>query len=688
MRKLTLFFLIPSFGMAAPVINPSTATVYVGNTVQFASTDTVSWSMAPGSVGSISVGGLYTAPSSIQARNSIAGCPVVPNDHIYNVNITSLPVDANSAGRLGNIGAGIAINFEVSFPLNVMTNTTPTDTMKFYYTTSSDGRSFPILATPYRGVETNLYPNDYFAQDRHQLGVNTDTCQFTEIYNYYPLGTNIPQSCPTCNAQSGVQWGPMSYQLANSDGSTDAAGLYIQPLAIRYDELKAGAINHALRFTLSNGYNYSGFLWPGTNFAANCSDLATCVPYGSRFRLKSSFDTSSFSPTAKVVLNAMKSYGMFMADGGISFHIQVMSDVLADTTTWTALMSEIPGSALDSGDFEQVDESSLMVSSATGRVKIPNTYNVAPSNYAVVVATKTSDNTTSYVYVAVQPVKAGTKNIPFPPNSGTLSVMSGTPQFQIPYWVNGATTTTVTCTMSPTVGSLTSDCLYTAPTSGVRLASTTIVTVTPTADSTGTITFPLTVFPSDGIRIDAGGKAGTITSPVIPYDSLDNYGPDSGGKYWAADPPGNIPPWYAHDDNSYPQPSWPGTTDVGLWYTDVHATSDGAYAAMVPNGNYTLKMLFAWNTDPSIFLQSIDSQGSIIVSSAAFASAIGSTPYATTSISRSVQVTNNQFYFALRYSDTSKFSLINAWSLIYDSAISSPGTFSGNCQFNGKTTIK
>lgn len=694
-KWLLLIPFAPSALLAAPTVSPSTPTVYVGNQIQFTSPDAVTWSMYPGSVGTISAGGLYTAPASIPPKNTIAGCPVLPNDHIYNVDITSLPVHSSSTARMANVGAGIAINFEVSFPLNVMDNTTPTDTMKFYYTTSSDGRSYPILPAPYRGVENSLYPADYFAQDRHQLGVNTDTCQFTEIYNYYPVGANVVQSCPTCNAQSGTQWGPMSYQLANGDGSTDAAGLYVQPLAIRYDELKTGEINHALRFTLSNGYNYSGFDWPGTNFAANCATHATCFPYGSRLRLKASFSEAGFSTTALAVIRALKKYGMFSADGGINFHIQTMADVLSDTTTFNALMVEIPASALDSGDFEVVNETSLMVSTATGRVNIPNGFKVVPDNYAVVIATKNSDSTATYTYVAVQPVTVGFKNPAFPARSAGISVMSATPQFQIPYWVRGATTTTASCTMSPTIGTLSADCLYTAPTTGVVASSTTIVTITPTgvAVTTGTIRFPLTVLSSDAIRMDVGGRATlAITSPVIPYDAAGNYGPDATGKFWAADPIGNMPAWYAFEDGSYPQPSWPATTDVGLYYTNYHGASDTAWSAMVPNGNYTLTLKYA-AIDANLVKNSshtVDSQGTTILTTStvivpAFAA------YTPADHSYSVSVTNNTFYFALRQVYNGFFPFISAWKLNFDSA-SSPATvttrFKGSLQFKGNVRVK
>ena len=693
-KLIALTILVTSPIWSAPTVTPSTATVQTTKSIQFASTDTVTWSLVPGSVGSISAGGLYTAPATIQNKNVIAGCPVVPDSHIYNIDVTSLPVDANSATRMANIGSGIPINFEISFPPNLMNNATSTDTMKFYYTTTHDGEGFQILPTPYRGVETNLRPNDYFVQDRHQLGVNTDTCEFSEIYNYYPVGTNVPQSCPTCNAQSGTKWMGTSYQLPSYDGSTDAAGLYVQPLSLRYDELKRGEINHALRFTLSNGYNYSGFNWPGTNYAANCGVLADCVPYGSRFRLKSSFSEAGFSTTARTIIRALKKHGMHHSDGGINFHIQAMTDVISDTETFHALMTEIPASALDSGDFEQVDMSSLMVSTATGRVKYPNAYSTYGPNYAIVIATKNSDSTAAYIHVAVQGVNAGIKNTPFPADHGAISVMAGTPQFSIPYNVTGSTQTTATCTMTPTIGTLTSGCLYTAPSSVVKFSSA-MVTVTPVADSTAPVTFPLVVYSSSGIRVDTGWKAGTITSPVIPYDSQNNYGPDGSGDYWAANMPGSLMNWYSRDDGSYPQTDWrqPQPSDIGLHYSGMHGTSDGFFGAYAPNGTYLLSLRFGYDGAQSNFVQQIESQNEILMSSSSFVTFIGTSAYTAKTSTHSITVTDNNFYFALRFPDNSKFTQLSAFELEYTGPL--PGTpalpqrrMTGRARITGRGVIR
>ncbi len=276
-------------------------------------------------------------------------------------------------------------------------------------------------------------------------------------------------------------------------------------------------------------------------------------------------------------------------------------------------------------------------------------------------ATKNSDSSSSTVRVAIEPVTVGTQNTPFPAQAGTLSVMAGTPQIQIPFWVKGANTTTATCTMSPTIGTLTSGCLYTAPVSQT-LYSSASVTIAPTVDSTNAIHFPLAVFPSDGIRINGGGLS-AANSPVLPTDGFGNYGPDALGKYWWTDPIGQNLPW-TKQDMTYPQSSWPSTPDVGLVYTArTTGGSDGISSAMVPNGNYLLTMGFgADNSSFGVATSSsaIDTQGATVFALASLVQ----TAYVPVVRSYPVTVTNNQFYFGIRHVVSNQQQELNYWSLL------------------------
>lgn len=599
----------------------------------------------------------------------------LPNDSIFNTRIDNLPLDVNSGTRTAHIlnGTTTYFQFEIDFPMNLYSSTSLTSNATFFYTTLANGTPIKYNPWPYTGTEHSITPADYFAQDRHMLGVSTDTCRFQDIYNFYPVGTNVTQ-CATCNAQSGYFYDGASYALPTlgaGGGATDAAGMQIADLAIGYDELKAGVIRHALRYTMDNGDNDTSFLWPATQFAtgASCGAGANkCIPYGSRWRLKSSFPISNFSATTQTILTALKQYGMFMVDGGTALHSQCWTDVRADSVTWAAIDSEIRSTTtITQFQFEQVDESSLMVLSTSSKVNLTNGF-VTPDNYVEVVATDTVNASTVGVRVALMPVTIGIQNLPFPPNSNVLSVMAGTPQFQIPYWVNGSNTKTATCTMTPTIGTLSTDCKYTAPTAAAfatGVATTTIVTIKADADVTnGAINFPITVFPADGVRINAGGKS-LANAPTPPYDANGNYGPDVNGKMWSSDPVGNQPPFYAKDDNFNPQSSWISSTttsDIALWYTDSHANEDGAYSMMVPNGRYLLNIGFG-SSDSNLVANSsatIDTQSLVIVTTATAIIPAIYTPY---SFSRVVWVTNNQFYWALREIYSTAFTIINKWSL-------------------------
>ena len=122
---------------------------------------------------------------------------------------------------------------------------------------------------------------------------------------------------------------------------------------MRYDEVAAGAINHALRFTV--GRTQRAFIWPARHYASSDSD-PNLPPMGLRLRLKASVNISSFSPTNRVILTALKHYGMIVADNGSSWFISGTPDKRWNNDDLHAL-GEIPGS-----DFEVIDESSLQVS--------------------------------------------------------------------------------------------------------------------------------------------------------------------------------------------------------------------------------------------------------------------------------------------------------------------------------------
>ena len=142
--------------------------------------------------------------------------------------------------------------------------------------------------------------------------------------------------------------------------SADAAGLPIFPGLVTYEEVASGQIDHAIRFTSSQTRDQ--YVWPARHFSSDLSG-SSYPPMGQRFRLKADFDISGYSPEVQVILQAMKTYGMILADNGSSWSISGAPD-----PRWDNVMlhewDDVPGSA-----FEAVDVSSLMVDPDSGQAR-------------------------------------------------------------------------------------------------------------------------------------------------------------------------------------------------------------------------------------------------------------------------------------------------------------------------------
>jgi hypothetical protein len=185
--------------------------------------------------------------------------------------------------------------------------------------------------------------------DRHVLFLDTsgapNHCTLYELYN-----AQNPASSPTgWTASNGAIFHLDSNNL-RPDGwtSADAAGLPILPGLVRVDEIKAGVINHAIRFTMNNTYN--GYIHPATH-AAGLSSSAM-PPLGMRMRLKASKDLSSFNGPALVILTAMKKYGLFLADNGTNWYISGETNDFWTSTEMDALSTQFD--RVHGGDFEIV----------------------------------------------------------------------------------------------------------------------------------------------------------------------------------------------------------------------------------------------------------------------------------------------------------------------------------------------
>ena len=254
---------------------------------------------------------------------SLNGFLPFPADNLWNKDISSAPVDSNSTAIINYVGSTVGIHPDfgsgqyngsyMGIPYTVVDATQPPVPVNYQaYGDESDPGPMPIpLAALIEG-----YPNPG-SGDRHVLVLDSANCFLYELYGSYPQSSSW-------NADSGAVWDLLAdEQRPYTWTSADAAGLPIFPGLVRYDEVAAGAIHHAIRFTLQN--SSAGFTPPASHWASTTSNT-TAPPMGTRFRLKSSFNISGFSAANQVILTAMKKYGLILADNGSSMYISGAPD--------------------------------------------------------------------------------------------------------------------------------------------------------------------------------------------------------------------------------------------------------------------------------------------------------------------------------------------------------------------------
>lgn len=273
-------------------------------------------------------------------------CSVFPANNVWNMDISSLPVNAKNKTWMRSMHASTTLLHPdfggppYGFPFAVVDNSTPRVGIDFQYSSESDHVPYPLtVSTP---IENG--------SDLHALMVNKDTCTLFELY-----GTAWNGGAPT--AGSGAVFDLTSNALRPAGWtSADAAGLPIFPGLVRYDEVRAGYIGHAIRFTVSCTRN--AYVWPARH-QAGVADR-NCPPMGARFRLKASYDISGFSPEAQVILRAMKTFGMFVADNGSDWYFQGTEDARWSDGLLDQLKT-VPARA-----FQAVNESGCIVAPDSG----------------------------------------------------------------------------------------------------------------------------------------------------------------------------------------------------------------------------------------------------------------------------------------------------------------------------------
>ena len=259
-----------------------------------------------------------------------------PGDNAWNTDISTLPARANSGAIVqqvladgpGFLHADFGGGGAYGIPYVTVPASEPRVPVNFTeYPAESDPGPYSVpLGAPIEG-----------GSDAHAIGIDRDNCQLFEMYHASPGNGSW-------NAGSGATWNLRSNALRPAGWtSADAAGLPIFPGLARFDEVSAGAIRHALRFTVNQ--TQRGYVTPARHFASS-SVNPNRPAMGMRFRLQPGFDLSRYHGEALVVLQALKTYGMIMADNGSNWYISGAADSRWNDNDLNQLKT-VPGSAFD-----------------------------------------------------------------------------------------------------------------------------------------------------------------------------------------------------------------------------------------------------------------------------------------------------------------------------------------------------
>jgi hypothetical protein len=296
-------------------------------------------------------------PLAPPTATSSSPCTYFPADNVWNTRIDTLPVDASSTTYVNTIGAakGLKADFgaglwdggPIGIPFTTVPGTQARVPVSFYYYDESDPSPYPIPTdAPIEGG-----PNS--SGDRHVLVQDRDACVLYEMFDSHP------QSDGSWQSGSGAVFDLRSHALRPAGWtSADAAGFAVLPGLANYDEVASGEIRHALRFTVPQ--TRRAYIWPARHYASTLTGTQY-PPLGQRFRLKASFDITPFSPANRVILTALKRYGMFLADNGSAWFLSGVPDERWNNTELRQLLN-VTGS-----NFEAINESSLMIDPNSGQ---------------------------------------------------------------------------------------------------------------------------------------------------------------------------------------------------------------------------------------------------------------------------------------------------------------------------------
>jgi hypothetical protein len=323
------------------------------------------------------LGASSTLGAAATTSPAVGSCPMFPADNVWNTDVSTLPVNPLSATWIASSGGPSRLihpdwgpsgtSTPYGIPWQLVDASHQKVAVAFQYADESDPGPYPLGPdTPIEGGSSS--------SDRHALVVDQSTCTLYETWSTYydPNGSH---------AGSGAVFDLRSDTLRPAGWtSADAAGLPILPGLVRWTEVQSGAIRHAIRFTVQQ--TDTAYIWPARHQAGAASSTSL-PPMGARFRLKGSVDLSHFSAPARVILTALQHYGLILADNGSNWYFQGDTD-----PGWPdSVISELK--TIPAGDFEAVDESSLMIDPNSGAARQPAAATPMPQHLSVATPART-----------------------------------------------------------------------------------------------------------------------------------------------------------------------------------------------------------------------------------------------------------------------------------------------------------
>jgi hypothetical protein len=298
-----------------------------------------------------------TAPAAGAPSLGSSGCPLFPGDNVWHADVSRLPVHPRSGAYLAAVGAGAGIHADfgsgsweggpIGIPYTVVGAGQPRVPVRFGYAGESDPGPYPI--PPDAPVEGG--PGA--AGDRHLLVVQAGSCRLYELFDAHREGGGW-------RAGSGAVWDLRSNRLRPAGWtSADAAGLPVLAGLVRYEEVARGRVDHAIRVTVDR--SQASYLWPARHHAGEAG--ASLPPMGLRLRLRSGVDIGGFPYQARVILQAMRTHGLVVADNGSSGFIGGVPDERWDNDALHQLRR------VTLADFEAVDTSGLRISPASAAAR-------------------------------------------------------------------------------------------------------------------------------------------------------------------------------------------------------------------------------------------------------------------------------------------------------------------------------